>query len=743
MITAFALFVAVAVDPRPALVELQLQNRHRDALVLTQRELEDHPGEARAMGLDYLRGHLFDVLGDAALAGDAFGAALANTPDLGLYSRYRMALEQAEMGHPEVAAGLVATVVGKAPPSPLASDAVRLFIRTLGQGGDCRLFRGLTPEKLPAASRRALLLAQADCALQNSHRELARNLLVKILEENRQDDPGRAAAERLAGLISDAERGRVPMLLGMTFHLHREIERALANLQRALGGGGALSEKDAQEARYVQARAQLLEQRYGPAAALFGRLAQRSRNLRERARSLYQQGCSYEMLGDWPLAEASFQTAYLAEPGGEWGAPSLLAALRLQWRSNNEAAAATIFYTLLGRPEWREAALRAGLFLAASDIVRGRGDRAHAWLDRLLPATGDDRLELAYWRGRLAELDKDPGGAVDAYLEALRSDAYHPLSRIALSRLAAEPLARAAREAGRRLAASSRPQDLYGAWLLLGNLSPPDETAKVARRRLLQMLTADRATAPFVRLAEVPIAAWPLWKKPLLHPEDKLLALGLWHEGAPVVRDQFPVTEPSLGLTGSLFLARGGEHARSIQQAEVLRQRTPGRVPLAIQPRVLHVVLYPYPYRGILLNQGKQRGVDPDLLAAIIREESRFDPNALSPEAARGLTQLTLADARRLAALIDLRFEPDDLYRPEVSAALGATALAMILRDLDNLDYMAVAAYEAGVPQARLWRSYCFSQGRFDEYFTKMSFADSRVWLRRVLTSRAHYEELY
>src|SRR5947208_1575626 len=102
MIAALTLFVAVAVDPRPALVDLQLKKKTRDALVLVQRELADRPGVVRPMGLDYLRGHLLHLLGDAPLASEAFGAALAGAPDLSLYSKYRMALGQEEMGHPEV-----------------------------------------------------------------------------------------------------------------------------------------------------------------------------------------------------------------------------------------------------------------------------------------------------------------------------------------------------------------------------------------------------------------------------------------------------------------------------------------------------------------------------------------------------------------------------------------------------------------------------------------------------------------
>jgi soluble lytic murein transglycosylase len=357
-----------------------------------------------------------------------------------------------------------------------------------------------------------------------------------------------------------------------------------------------------------------------------------------------------------------------------------------------------------------------------------------------VPETPEDRIELAYWRGRLAELDRNGPAAVAAYLDAIRLDLWHPLAQSALKRLAAPPLARAAQAEGRRLAAAGGPGALYGAWILLGSSDP---AGLAARRKLRQVLLDDRGTAPFLRLYQVPVENWPIWQKTLTQPEEKLLALGLWNEGAPAVRTHFPVSEPALAYTGSLLLARHGEHERSILLAEALRLRLPQRLPLEMLSRNFRQRLYPLPYHNAIQAQGRLRGVDPDLLAAIIREESRFDPQALSPAAARGLTQLTLPTALRVASQIDAgRISAEDLYRPEVSAALGAAYLGTLLRDLQGIDFLAVAAYNAGEPQARLWRSYSYSP-EMEEFFSKVGFRETRSYLRRVLTSRAHYAELY
>lgn len=739
MIVTLTFLAAVTVaDPRPALIEMQLAGRQRDALARVEQELAERPEPSRKLGLDYLRGHLLEALQDSRGSSEAFADAIARTPELGAYSRYRLALEQESLGHPEVAAGLVAGVVDGRRPA-LLREAVQLLSRTLAAGGDCRLLGGLKLEDLPAAQRRVLTLSQADCALRSGARELARGILIALLEENRTDDTARTAAERLAGLVSDRERGRLPLLLGLVFHQHREFERALTHLQRALDPAAGLAEREASEGRYAQGRSHFWMERYAPAAVVFGSLAHPSRRPEDRSRSLYQQGRSYELLGRWNLAAESFRRAYMAQPEGEWSAAALFSILRLRWRSGAETQVSDIYDLLTSRREWREQALRASLFLASSDIVRGRHDRARAWLDRVPRATPEERLEVAYWRGRTAELERDPVGAVAAYLEALRIELYHPLAQSARERLSSDFLTRAAATEARRMAASDRFEDLYGAWLLLGAES---ETGKGAWRRAREILLADRAKAALIKLTEVPVPSWPIWGKTVRSPEEMLLALGILHEGAPAVREHFPVSEPSLAFTGCRLLARGGEYERSIILAETLRIRAGDRVPLIFQPRELHELLYPSPYRDLLVTQARLRGVPPTLLAAIVREESRYDPTALSPAAARGLAQFTLPTARRIASAIALsRLDPEDLYRPEIALALGAAYLATLLKEFQGAAHVSVAAYNAGEPQAALWRSYCFSP-EMEEFFTKVSFQETRNYLRKVLTSRAHYEEL-
>lgn len=742
MFGTFTLALAVTIaDPRPELVELQLAGKHREALARVEQELAQRPEASRPLGLSYLHGILLGRLGRLMEAGESFGRSMVEVPALVPYSRFRLALDQNRMRHPEVAAGLIADVVAREPVSPLTPKAVRLLRHTLSEGGDCRLLRTLRPERMPVAQRREIQLAQGDCALRTGYREMARSFLVNLIEESRNDDFAHGAADRLSAMVSEAERGRLPMLLGLTFYQHREFDRALQFLQRALGDGDTLAARDSQDTQLAIGMSLISQQRYREAAAVLNRLAMLARSPSARARALYEEATAWEMLEARQNASTRFRQAFVSEPQGRMAASALLGALRQEWRAGSEATALELYRQLAGRADWRNEAVRAALFLATSDLVQGRTDRARPWLDQALLGNREDRLEAAFWRGRFDELTRSAPSAVDRYLDVVRADPYHPLAQAALARLKTGPLARTAAATARTLATSGHPDALYGAWLVLGD---SDLAGKTARRRLSQLLLADPATAPYLRLREVPVRSWPLWEKPTSRPEEMLLALGVWYEGAPAVRQHFPLSDPALAYTGGVLLYRGGEISQSIAVAEALRARAPGRLPLALQPAEYRRQLYPYPYRQTIVAQGTIREVPPPLLTAVLREESRFDSGELSPAAGFGLAQLTLSTARRLATQLKLpqRLTTKDLSNPNVSIALGAAHLGALLKDFGGSELAAAAAYNAGEPRAIVWRSHCFTSEP-EEYFTKIASRDIRDYVRRVLAGQRHYEELY
>jgi soluble lytic murein transglycosylase-like protein len=226
-------------------------------------------------------------------------------------------------------------------------------------------------------------------------------------------------------------------------------------------------------------------------------------------------------------------------------------------------------------------------------------------------------------------------------------------------------------------------------------------------------------------------------------PEDRLLGLGDWESASPVLARHFPLGDDRLALTRARFLAEAGLTRASSRAAEILAQRAPESLPVEYWPSELVHSLYPLAHGAVLRREAAAAGLDPLLMAALIREESRFDAAATSAAAARGLTQFVLPTARRLAPALGLRdLAAHDLHRPEIAIRLATAYLAELTTRFGPREHQILAAYNAGEAQAELWRSYCASDERA-EYLTKVGFRETRGYLRKVLKSHARYRELY
>lgn len=739
---ALALVAAPAEDPRMDVVRVQIQGQTSEALAVTEKLLATQPDLARRLGYDYLRGRLLAELDQAQEASSAYLLSISATPTLAMYSYFRLAVEQERQGHPEMAAGLIAKVVAAPQSLPIRTAAIRLLRRSLAGGGDCRLLGGLREQQFGGSDRREVQLARAECALKQGEPVKAMAIVSALLTETREDDIAYQAARLAVNPALLTVNRDMLLIVGLTLHQHRDFARSSHFLDRALPAPtvGQTLDLSVFPHHYARSRNDFWLGAYAAAASGFSVLAAAAPTAEKKADALYQQGRSHELASDWTAASAAFRRSYLASPAGEWGGAGLFSALRLEWRAGNEAAALEAYQILLGVRGSREHAARAALFLASSDLAQGRADRAADWLADAERLGGGVVGEVDYWQGRLGELVGDVERAATHYAEVLRRSAYSPFAEEALLRLKSPGLVATSRDLGVRLGSSDRLADWLLAWGLLGDSHPrgPQLLKAMAIR-----WEAEPVVSALFRLVEVPVEQWPLWAQPLGRPEETLLALGLFAEGAPAVSRHFPTSNPTLAFTGSLYLARAGETHESLRLAEILAQRLPRTLPHRLLPPAFRALLYPLPHREIIVAETSRQGVEPWLLAAIVREESRFDPNALSEASARGLTQFTQQTAARFgSALGKSVIEPHELYLPEVALGLGAAYLKDLSNTFRGADAPMVAAYNAGENQARLWLAHCFTKDRA-EYLSKVSFRQTRAYVEKVLTSRNHYREIY
>jgi soluble lytic murein transglycosylase len=152
---------------------------------------------------------------------------------------------------------------------------------------------------------------------------------------------------------------------------------------------------------------------------------------------------------------------------------------------------------------------------------------------------------------------------------------------------------------------------------------------------------------------------------------------------------------------------------------------------------------YPRPFRKPVERWARAVGVDPDLLQALIREESLFDRWARSPTGALGLTQLMPGTARHVARRLALEnVDLEALHRPELNIRLGAAYLAELLSRFGGSKVRAVAAYNAGPEAVARWIRERPGD-ELDEWVERIPAAETRDYVKNVLGSYAAYRLVY
>lgn len=136
-------------------------------------------------------------------------------------------------------------------------------------------------------------------------------------------------------------------------------------------------------------------------------------------------------------------------------------------------------------------------------------------------------------------------------------------------------------------------------------------------------------------------------------------------------------------------------------------------------------------------------GLDPMLVAGLVRQESLFDERALSRAGARGLMQLMLPTARQVArARGESAPDADDLYRPELSVAYGTHYLRAKIAEFDGRVEVALAAYNAGEAKAREWESL-LPEYDPDLFMEMIDYTETKDYVRRVRYNQGTFHLFY
>jgi soluble lytic murein transglycosylase len=155
-------------------------------------------------------------------------------------------------------------------------------------------------------------------------------------------------------------------------------------------------------------------------------------------------------------------------------------------------------------------------------------------------------------------------------------------------------------------------------------------------------------------------------------------------------------------------------------------------------------LMYPVPYPVQVLENAAQYDLPPHLVYAMIREESRFDRNAVSRVGALGLMQLMPETGRYVARELEMpQLTEEGLLDPEVNLAFGIW-YASSLYDRSGDDYLwMLAAYNAGPANAKRWFGRRRSGADTIEIVDRIDFKETRRYVQRIVESANVYHTLY
>lgn len=160
-----------------------------------------------------------------------------------------------------------------------------------------------------------------------------------------------------------------------------------------------------------------------------------------------------------------------------------------------------------------------------------------------------------------------------------------------------------------------------------------------------------------------------------------------------------------------------------------------------LDPLVAERLRYPRAYWDLISGAAGRNDLDPLLVAALIRQESLFNPQARSVSDACGLMQLLPSTAERYAPAAGLSPSPLDLYDPTVSVQIGTIYLRQLMAMFNGDLFKVVAAYNGGEHAVAGWTAKF--PGDDDQFVENIGFHETRDYVKKVIGGLREYRLLY
>lgn len=177
---------------------------------------------------------------------------------------------------------------------------------------------------------------------------------------------------------------------------------------------------------------------------------------------------------------------------------------------------------------------------------------------------------------------------------------------------------------------------------------------------------------------------------------------------------------------------------------ETLKRAIPNyfALDLTALPRADWEALFPRPYWADLKKFSSDNALDPYLVASLIRQESEFNPNAVSNKNALGLMQLLPKVGKGVAKEVKLKhFAAPQLFTPTVNLQLGTKYFRAMVDQFGGFEY-ALAAYNAGDYRVRDWQAGAKYRD-VQEFVESIPFTETREYVQAIMRNANVYRQLY
>jgi soluble lytic murein transglycosylase len=313
------------------------------------------------------------------------------------------------------------------------------------------------------------------------------------------------------------------------------------------------------------------------------------------------------------------------------------------------------------------------------------------------PASGNS-VDALYWLGRNAERGGNAGRARSYYSKAVERFPQTYFGNAAAARLA--------------------------------KLGPGEENPA----ELLEKIPPPPSLRPFDE--PVPAAAEDRWAR-----AQALRAIAFDSSAEQELKNAyFATASPRFLLEAAQAAFDQGHYGAGMAYARIIVPNFDARK-ISEVPVAAWKALYPLPYEAALRREAARNDFDPMFAAGLIRQESTFQADAVSPANAIGLMQVLPKTGKLLARQLRVRYTRDKLFEPDYNIEIGMAYIAGLVRQTGALEY-AAAAYNAGEDRIASWKSER-NYEEIPELVESIPFTETREYVQVVLRNTAVYRMIY